>query len=87
MEIVNFKLLLIGLSNKETYNELTYQPINFSNLIDIDWDPTKGLGVPELRAQFVLNISDTNSQNSFKSVYATNIFTNVNKKVIVSICL
>ena len=77
MEIPEFQTPLIGSSNKETYDELTYQPINFSNLIDIDWNPAKEPGVPELRAQFVLNISNTNSQNTFKSLYATDSTTNV----------
>ena len=64
-----FQTPLIGLSNKVTYDELTYQPTNFNKLLDIDWDPSKGLGVPELRAQMVLNISNTIAKSNFKTLF------------------
>ena len=72
-----FQTPLIGLSNKVTYNELTYQPINFTNLVDIDWDPSKGIGVPELRAQFVLNIPNTIAKSNFKTLFVTDSTTSV----------
>ena len=49
-----FQNPLVGLSNKVSYNELTYTPIEYNTLTDFAWDRTKGLGVPELKVSLFL---------------------------------
>lgn len=50
---------LVGISNQQTYNETTFVPLPFSNLLDNDYTEVTGLGVPQLDATFVFEIPNS----------------------------
>ena len=50
---------LVGISNQQNYDETTFVPLPFSNLLDSDYTEVTGLGVPQLDATFVFDIPNS----------------------------
>lgn len=58
---------LVGISNTQTYDETTFVPLPFSNLLDNEYTEVTGLGVPQLNATFVFEIPDSSQASILAS--------------------